>query len=96
MGTVTVFVSGNKSEIKNVARNEGKTIVDLVRNRTSRSSAPKSPGPVVPPAATQAANVAGDSDVILSQLRKLGELRDAGVLTENEFNAKKADLLGRL
>ncbi|QSR27258.1 hypothetical protein CFH99_16680 [Nocardioides aromaticivorans] len=32
----------------------------------------------------------------LDQLRKLGELRDAGVLTEEEFTAKKADLLGRI
>nr|WP_284501114.1 SHOCT domain-containing protein [Bowdeniella massiliensis] len=32
----------------------------------------------------------------MDQLRKLGELRDAGVLTEAEFEAKKADLLGRL
>jgi len=32
----------------------------------------------------------------LDQLRKLGELRDAGVLTDDEFNAKKAELLGRI
>jgi hypothetical protein len=33
---------------------------------------------------------------ILDQVRKLGELRDAGVLTEEEFAAKKAELLRRL
>jgi hypothetical protein len=32
----------------------------------------------------------------MDQLRKLGELRDAGVLTEEEFAAKKADILSRL
>jgi hypothetical protein len=32
----------------------------------------------------------------MEQLRKLGELRDAGVLTNAEFEAKKADMLGRL
>lgn len=31
----------------------------------------------------------------LEQLRKLGELRDAGVLTAEEFEAKKTELLGR-
>lgn len=36
-----------------------------------------------------------NSDV-LEQLRKLGELRTAGVLTDAEFQAKKAELLGRL
>lgn len=30
------------------------------------------------------------------QLRKLGELRDAGVVSDDEFEAKKAELLGRI
>lgn len=33
---------------------------------------------------------------ILDQLKKLGELRDVGVLTDDEFAAKKAELLARL
>jgi hypothetical protein len=33
---------------------------------------------------------------LLEQLRKLGELRNAGVLTDDEFEAKKAELLGRI
>jgi hypothetical protein len=32
----------------------------------------------------------------LGQLRQLGELRDAGVLSDEEFAAKKAEILGRL
>lgn len=48
--------------------------------------------PHIPPAPPQPAP---PTDV-MDQLRKLGELRDAGVLTEAEFEAKKADLLGRL
>ena len=32
----------------------------------------------------------------LSQLKQLGELRDAGILSEEEFAAKKAEILGRL
>lgn len=32
----------------------------------------------------------------MDQLRKLGELHQAGVLTDDEFAAKKADLLGRM
>jgi hypothetical protein len=30
------------------------------------------------------------------QIRKLAELRDAGILTAEEFDAKKADLLARM
>jgi hypothetical protein len=33
---------------------------------------------------------------ILDQIRKLGELHEAGVLTTEEFSSKKAELLGRL
>jgi hypothetical protein len=32
----------------------------------------------------------------LDQISKLASLKDAGVLTEEEFNKKKADLLSRL
>jgi Short C-terminal domain len=31
---------------------------------------------------------------LVDQLRQLGELRDSGVLTEEEFSAQKAKLLG--
>jgi Short C-terminal domain len=45
------------------------------------------------PAATRPEVAPAD---VLEQLRKLGELRDAGVLTDAEFAAKKAELLGRV
>jgi len=35
-----------------------------------------------------------DTDDLIEQLKKLGELKDAGVLTEEEFAAQKAKLLG--
>ena len=38
------------------------------------------------------AEPAGDD--MITQLKKLGELRDAGVLTEEEFAAQKARILG--
>jgi hypothetical protein len=40
-----------------------------------------------PPAAPESA---------LAALRRLGELKDAGILTDEEFIAKKADLLRRM
>jgi hypothetical protein len=36
------------------------------------------------------------SESPVDQIRKLAELRDSGILTEDEFTAKKADLLSRL
>lgn len=48
--------------------------------------------PVAPPPAAQApANGAADQ---LAQLKLLGELRDSGVLTDAEFETKKAQILG--
>ena len=53
-------------------------------------SAPVAPAPATPAAA---APVIGTDDLI-TQLERLGQLRDSGVLTEVEFAAQKARLLG--
>ena len=37
---------------------------------------------------------AGGSDDLMTQLQKLGELKAAGILTDEEFTAAKAKLLG--
>jgi uncharacterized membrane protein YeaQ/YmgE (transglycosylase-associated protein family) len=42
----------------------------------------------------QEASTGGDS--VPDQLRKLGDLRDAGILTDEEFETKKAQLLARM
>jgi hypothetical protein len=47
------------------------------------------------PASSGTATPAPSPDV-LEQLRKLGDLRKAGVLTDAEFDAKKGELLGRI
>lgn len=36
------------------------------------------------------------TDVIMDQIRKLAELREAGILTDDEFSTKKQELLSRL
>ncbi len=48
--------------------------------------APQYAQPAPPPAAP--------ADDVYAQLRKLAELKDAGILTEEEFASKKAQLLG--
>jgi hypothetical protein len=57
------------------------------------STAPMSPTSAAMPPALQAPTASPDA---LEQLRKLGELRDAGVLNQAEFEAKKAGLLRRV
>ena len=69
-----------------------------VSNRVSRrqegrwarqSEAAAQPAPAAPPAAPDAA---GQDP--LAQLRELGDLRDRGVLTEEEFEQQKRRILG--
>lgn len=45
-------------------------------------------------AAVAAASAAQPQDDYVEQLKKLAELRDAGILTEEEFEAKKKQILG--
>ena len=47
--------------------------------------APAPPAPAAP--------AAGGADDLMAQLEKLGELRDKGILTDEEFAAQKAKLL---
>lgn len=54
---------------------------------TAATTAPSTP----PPAATAEP---ADMDAKLAQLAQLGDLRAAGILTDAEFDAKKAQILG--
>jgi len=56
------------------------------REQAYEQQVPQQPAQPVAPASS-------GSDVI-TQLQQLGELRDAGVLTEEEFAAQKARILG--
>ena len=91
LGQIIVFASGNKSEIKNVNKDDGKEIVDQIRHRLS--------APPQPLRTTQTGSTSALSRALpdpIEQLKKLGELRDAGVVTDAEFESKKAELLGRM
>ena len=56
------------------------------------SQAPAAPTAAAPAAAAPAP--AGGSPDYMEELQKLASLRDAGILTDEEFNAKKAQILG--
>lgn len=58
--------------------------------------APPPPQQAAPaPPAPAAAPAASGTDDMISQLQKLGELRDQGILTDEEFAAEKAKVLAR-
>ncbi len=88
-GKLTIFTSGNKAELKDIHPKARVTeIGDYVRARISAGSSNKQSEPTAAPAAPP--------DGPMEQLKKLGELRDAGVLSEAEFEAKKTELLSRM
>jgi Bacterial PH domain/Short C-terminal domain len=85
MGSITVFSGGAKAEIKSINKADAKALADEVRNRLATRGV----------RLTDAAPQTAPPDV-LAQLKQLGELHEAGVLTSEEFEAKKAELLKRL
>jgi hypothetical protein len=67
-------------------------VLELV---TAAEPAPPETALERPGARAAGASSAAPPDVV-ELLRKLGDLRDAGVLTDDEFAAKKAELLRRI
>jgi len=78
-GTLTIHAAGSQATIDQVSPKEfADRAAELVR---ARLGAP----------ARQTTALSEDP---LDQIKKLSELRDAGILTEEEFERKKAQLLG--
>ncbi|MDN3309339.1 PH domain-containing protein [Microbacterium oryzae] len=84
---VTFFASGNQVRVKMIQPDGAVTkLVELVRQRMSAPAAPVGTAP----------GTSGGTEDVIAQIEQLGKLRDAGVLTEEEFATKKAEMLGRL
>jgi hypothetical protein len=84
---VTVYASGNtivmSMDAADAERLRGLVMEQVLRGSSTSPSASTAP----PPPA---------GDAIIDQIKRLAELRDAGIITSEEFEAKKGDLLGRL
>ena len=91
LGQIDVHVQGLKSEIKNVQKDPGKLIVDRTRHHISKGDAPVSASAEV----SAAKATTGEPDVY-EQLHKLARLRDAGVISAEEFEVKKRVLMDRI
>jgi hypothetical protein len=83
--TLTVFASGNAAEIKRMMHGQADAIARAFRTAQATSSVPSAATPH--PAHTEDP---------LVQLERLATLRDKGIVSEAEFEAKKAELIGRL
>jgi len=83
----TAVVAGTATAVSNrVSRRQGERWAaeqDSASQQQAYQQAPPPPPPAAP---------VGDD--MLDQLKQLGELHDAGVLTDDEFAAQKAKILG--
>ncbi len=94
MGTLTVFASGNKAEIKQVPKDQGKALADHLRQRIAGGGVP-APAPAAAPPPTPAPAPAGAQD-IASRLATLDQLRAAGAVTDAEYQDRRAKILDSL
>ncbi|MDR7170501.1 hypothetical protein J2W56_004252 [Nocardia kruczakiae] len=81
-GELRIFSSGNTATISDIRKADLGPLADTLRQMMAR-------GHHEQPAAAPVSDTA-------EQIRKLAELHEAGILTDDEFTAKKQDLLRRL
>ena len=85
----TAVVAGTATAVSNrVSRRQaGRWAAQEEQQQQQQQAQYAAPPPPPPPAAP-------DPDADLARLQQLGELRAAGVLTEQEFQAQKSRILG--
>jgi hypothetical protein len=82
----TAVVAGTATTVSNrVSRRQA--------NKWGQQEAAQAPPPEVAPAPVAAAPAAAPAPSMIDQLKELGELKEQGILTEDEFAAQKAKLL---
>lgn len=79
--SITFFASGNKAKMKWINQGDVDEFTDYVNSKIGKKGSSLNPDKV---------------DDIPSQIRKLSELRDQGILTEDEFTQKKTELLSKM
>lgn len=97
IGPVLLVANGRGGVVDEYRMNEVEHAVAEVAlpPALKRPAAPSSGSPTAPTPEVSGAEALAGGDS-LEQIRKLAELRDAGVLTQAEFEAKKAELLRRV
>lgn len=83
-GKITIFTSGNKALIDQIDKGQVKVFAEFVRARISS-----------PMENASASNSDTNSFNLTQQLRELAELKDSGILTDEEFQIEKKKLLNR-
>ena len=80
--SITLKMSGNDAKMKWINDGNPEELVNYVREHMGENTTPSPPSPA--------------TEDIPGQIQKLAELRDNGILTEEEFASKKMDLLAKM
>ena len=80
---ISFFASGNKVKMKWIQKGDVADFINYVRSRMGKNPSIKKTNPV-------------DAQDIPTQIEKLAQLVDSGILSQEEFQAKKAELLARM
>ena len=83
-GHISIRAAGDSADVQQVVKDDVERISQLIRDRMALSHQPTSQAPSAPPT----------SGSVADELAKLAQLRDSGVLSEEEFSSQKAKLLG--
>lgn len=97
----TAVIAGTATAVSNgvsrrqYGRWEKKAQQEQQQQQPQQPQQPQQAAPPAPaPAAAPAAPAAGGMDDKIEQLKQLGELHEQGILTDEEFAAQKAKILG--
>lgn len=83
LGSIKIHTSGNLAKIENVEKVVARSFSEFVRDKLSQQKEPTAKNSISEPNA-------------LDQLEKLAKLKNAGVLSEEEFSEQKKKLLDKL
>lgn len=86
LGEITIFASGNNALIQNIQKAYVKNFAEFVRARITG---------IKDHASFQSVNKNEEEDAFV-KLEKLAQLKDKGIITEDEFNEQKKRLLNSL
>jgi Bacterial PH domain/Short C-terminal domain len=92
LGKITIFTSGNKALIEQIDKGQVKHFAEYVRARISGTKEHASLQKDKPKETPEASNNTDENIIVM--LERLGKLKEQGILTEEEFSAKKKQLLG--
>jgi hypothetical protein len=92
LASITIFASGNKAVIDNVDKTLARTFAEGVRARIATPAKPVTTTTAQPTAAPTAAPAKWED--LVAEIERYAELKERGLLTDEEFSAKKKQLLG--